>query len=466
MSRAFMSIPAVMVIGLLASVSPAQKKDRPTEFREPFTEKEKQQPYVQAKSHDLYDWPFVDGQWEGIVVDNRGRVWFSVSSHGPQHHAQLFMYEPDKDRVRHVADLGQAVGEKLADTPTQDKIHTDMFVDGKWIYAATCDGGGSDSPYEGGYWLKIDTETGEIHADKTSTGDGMIAMGYDRQRDLLYGHSNHEGWLVKYDLETGKERNLGYAWQDREAEWPRGIDLMIAPDGKVFGLRPPRCTIWQYDPETDAFSTVDVDMPTPRDVEGKAPRRSSGHTMPEKKIKEHWENSAGHMSFWDEKLDCFWFLRHHDQMLMKFFPPTDGQKARVEAVENLGRGYGMYHSFPASCTLAMDENRVIWYTPGSGWGGQAYLQSYNTETGEFRDYGPIITDDGRRVTENHALVAHRGKLYMVGFVFNLEGSDDPVRKWAGRGKWPFHARFLIVDPAEHTMPGTAGEPAEETARAE
>jgi hypothetical protein len=153
------------------------------------------------------------------------------------------------------------------------------------------------------------------------------------------------------------------------------------------------------------------------------------------------------MSFWDEQNQCFYFLRSHDQMLMRFDPPTDDQEAKVTPIEPMGRGYGLYHSFPASCTLSIDEDRTIWYTPGSGWGGECYLQSYNLKTGEFRDYGPIVTDGGRRVTENHALtVGREGKLYMVAFVFNLEGSRDPVRKWAGRGRWPFHPRLLIVDP--------------------
>ena len=449
---------ALAVLAVVMTIGPAWggEESWPSEFRDTFTDAERREPYVQARSFTMYQWPFIDGQWEGITADERGRVWYSVSSHSPTEHAQVFMYDPKEDRVRHIADLGQAVGEKLIDTAPHDKIHARMYADGRYIYTATCDGGGKDTDYAGGYWIKIDTKTGRvIPLAKSKSNDGIIAMGYDRKRGLLYGHTNHKGRLLVYNLETGEERDLGYPYQDYEADWPRGIDLMVAPDGKVFGLRPPRCTIWQYDPETDEITVVDVDMPTPADVRGEKPKRTSGHEMPEERVREHWNTSAGHMSFWDEKLGCFWFLRGHDQMLMKFHPPTAEQEPRVEAVEPLGRGYSRYRNFPASCTLEMDEDRVIWYTPGTGWGGEAYLQSYNTETGEFRDYGPIVTDGGRRITESHAMALDGGRIYLVAFVFNKAGSEDPVRKWAGRGKWPFHARFLVIDPEVHARPGKA-----------
>lgn len=445
----------VVLMGMGGSAAFAESGGWSGPFREPMTDPGEQGPYVQAKSHTMYAWPFIDGQWEGITVDERGRVWYSVSSHSPTEHAQLFMYDPEADRVRHIADIGQAVGEKLTDGPTQDKIHARMFADGRYIYTATCDGGGKGSPFQGGYWLKIDTRTGQvINLGKTISDDGIIAMGYDAKRGKLYGHTNHKGRLVVYDLSSGEERDLGFPYQDDEADWPRGIDVMVAPDGKVFGLRPPRCTIWQYDPQTDEITTVDVDMPTPADVAGEPSRRDNPHRdrMPRERIEEHWDRSSGHMSFWDDAEQCFWFLRSHDQMLMKFYPPIDGRTPRVEAVEQMGRGYTRYKNFPASCTLEMDHNRTIWYTPGTGWGEQAYLQSYNVETGQFQDHGPMITDGGRRITENHSLaIGPDGTLYMVGFVFNLEGSPDPAREWAVRGKWPFHARFLIVDPDEHLI---------------
>lgn len=448
-SRARTDLTTICLAMLIATAAAHGADEWPKAYRDLFTDAERQQPHVQARSYTMHEWPFIDGQWEGITTDPKGRVWFSVSSHSPTEHAQLFMFDPEEDRVRHIADVGQVVGEKLSDGPPQDKIHARMYADGRYIYTASCDGGGKGSPFEGGYWLKIDTRTGQvINLGRSISGDGIIAAGYDAKRGKLYGHTNHKGRLVVYDLQTGKERDLGFPWEGVDRDWPRGIDLMVAPDGKVFGLRPPRCSIWQYDPQTDKLSVLDIDMPTPADVEGRESERPNpfrDKIKPEK-IVEHWNNSAGHMSFWDDKQQCFWFLRGHDQMLMKFYPPTDEQQPRVEAVEQMGQGYTRFGNFPASCTLEMDQDRTIWYTPGTGWGGEAHLQSYNVETGEFRHYGPIVTDVGRRVTESHAMtIGKDGRIYLVAFVFSVEG-EDPVRKWAGRGKWPFHARLLVIDP--------------------
>lgn len=112
----------------------------PTEFRDLFTDAERRKPHVTARSFPLYEWPYLDGQWEGIVVDDDNNVWFSVSTHTGKHHAQVFQYNGEEDRVTHVGGLGQAVGEALYDGAPHDKIHSRMFQRGDTIVAGTCDG--------------------------------------------------------------------------------------------------------------------------------------------------------------------------------------------------------------------------------------------------------------------------------------------------------------------------------------
>jgi hypothetical protein len=450
------------VLGLVMASLALAAPFRPPAFHPLFTDAERARPHVQARSHDLYYWPYLDGQWEGIVCDPAGVVWFSVSTHSGTEHAQLFRYDPKAGRVVHVADLGQACGEKLTGNPPQDKIHGQMFVEGDAIYAGTCEGHAiTGNPYRGGYWLKIDRKTGAITnlvAKPAPNGlrcslseDGLLCVGYDPWRKLLYGHTNRKGWLVSLHPATGEEKLLGVPYQDvidawradpdpkKPAEiWPRGLTLMIARDGKVYGCKPPGCTFWCYDPASGKLQNVPVTVPLPADV-------AAG----DKAALIRWQGSALHLTLWDETDQCFYCIRSNDEMLCRFYPPNGKAPGRLEPLQRMGLNEHRYGNHLASCTLVM-SGRTLYYTPYTGWGGTANLQSYNLQTKEFVDYGPIVVEGGRRVNECHSMVAGTdGKLYLVAFVFSIDG-QDPVNPWGMRDKYPFHPRLVIIDP------GTAG----------
>lgn len=427
-------------------------------------------PHVQARSHDLRFWPFLDGQWLGIVNDPEGRTWFSFSSHSGTQPAQLFRYDPQADRVDHVADLGQACGEKLTGYPPQDKIHGQMFIDGDYVLAGTCEGHMlPGNPYRGGYWLKINRRTGEItNLGKSISEDGLLCVGFDPAHRCLYGHTNRKGWLTRLDLDSGKERNLGVPWQDvidawkastdpkKPAEiWPRGLALMITADGRVFGTKPGPGTFWCYDPATDAISTFRVDMPLPRELQhlqaaGKAPGDNT---------RRQWEESSFHLTLWDEKDACFYAMRSFDQMLCRFYPPVGKQAARLETVQEMGLSERRYDLRPAACVLVR-VGRTFYYTPHTGWGGVTHLTSYDLEKRLFRDHGPIVVEGDRLVNECHSMVAAAdGKLHLAAFVFSRKDTPDPVTPWAMRDKYPFHSRFVVIDPKADLDPGlgAAGE---------
>lgn len=411
----------------------------------------KQKPYVQARSFDLHYWPFLDGQWEGIVADSEGNVWFGVSTHCGTQHGQLFRYNHKEDIVEHVADLGQACGEALSGNPPQDKIHGQMFEEGDHIFAGTCEGHVIDGkPYKGGYWLRIDKKTGVVtNLGMTVTKDGLLCVGYDPYRKILYGHTNRTGELTVLDPNTGKERVLGVPWQDcidawkadpdpkkPKDIWPRGLTVMPTPGGKVYGVKP-GCTFWEYDPATEKIQNIAVEMPIPDEV-----------TQGDKAAVARWKTSACHITLWDPKDQCFYTIRSYDEMLCRFFPPDGNKPARLEAVQRMGlpdsallnRG----SRFP-SCTLVM-VGRTIYYNAYSGWGGTTDLQSYNLDTGKFTDHGPIVVDGDRRVNECQSMAAGKdGRLYLVAFVFSIEGKD-PANPWGMRGPYPFHPRFTIIDP--------------------
>lgn len=423
-------------------------------YSEWVSEKEGHKRHIEARSHNLHAYPFVDGQWFGIITDRGGNVWFSVSSHGKDYHAQLFRYDIQEKKVMHIACLGQATGEKLTGNATQDKIHGRMFQIGDSLYTATCDGLGFAAPnYKGGYWIKIDVLTGEItHFGRSKTGDGFLCVAYDSWRNILYGMTNRTGELVRFDPETGQETILGIPWKQYMQEWrtsedpdkpdqvwPRDLTLMVSPDGTVYGARPPAGIIWQYDPDTGKIGDSGLRIPAPESV-----RKGN------EEARKEWELMAGkHTSVWAEEEQCFYFIRRFDETLMRFSPPTDDSAGKLEEIQKMGviDGKNRYGNRPASCGLVLND-RMIYYTPGTHWGGWTYLQGFNLDTGELIDYGPIVVEEDRMVAESHSMtVGLDGRLFMVGFVYNIK-NRDPVAPWAMRGGKPFHPRLIIVDPEE------------------
>ncbi len=417
----------------------------PNAYKKRFTDEERKQRHVAGTSYDLKKWPFLDGQWEGSLYASDGNVYFSVSTHDKTKHAQVFRFLPDEKKIEHLADLGKVTGHTDLDVPTQDKIHSRMFESGKYIYCGTTGGHATYKiPHPGGYWIRINKKTGNVKSlGRSVTRDGLITVGYDRKRNLLYGHTNQDGLFSVFDPETTNERILGFPWHGSDKEWPRALTLMVPPGhgGTVYGFRPPHSSVWEYDPATGKIRTLDVTMPVPDDV------KNGGD-----EIQKEWRNHAGMMTRWNEEDQCIYFIRSFDGALCKFVPPSDdGTEAKLEVVHDdmrpdIPRRYGNRH--PA-CTLVIHD-RTAYYTPYTGWGGEAHLTSYDLDSGEFTHHGPIVVEKGRRVNESQSMsVGPDGKLYIVAFVFSIKG-EDPVRKNAMRGKYPFHPRLVVVDPEEDT----------------
>lgn len=463
------AVLALAVASLAARAEPpAPAPWRPPAWHPPFPGEARRLPHVEAASRTLDGYPWLDGQWQGMRADSAGDIWFGVSCHDGVHAGQLFRYRPAAGRLEHIADLGAAVGETdpaAGDGVPEGKIHSEIFEDGNTLYCATTDAHALHArEYSGGYWLAVDRTTGAVtNLGFSLARDGLLCAGYDPRRKRLYGHTNVKGLLVEFDPATRTEKIIGVPWQpyldawkaDPDPAkprqiWPRGLALMVAPDSRVYGARPPGCAFWCYDPEKGTLGDAPVAVPVPAEV-------AAG----DKAAAERWQRSALHAARWNEKDGCFYVIRSYDESLCRFFPPADGKPGRLEPVAPLGlpgpHRYGTRHP---SCGLVI-AGRKAWYAPYTGWGGTASLVSADLDTGRVVHHGPLVTDGGRQVAECHSMAAGAdGRLYLVAFVYSKEG-QDPAQEHGMRDKYPFHPRLLVVDPAKDLKVPASGEPGKE-----
>ncbi len=432
---------ASAVYALLLALTPGLADEwTPQRYKAVFPGDGESGPYVSGRSFDLVDYPHLDGQWKGLLHAGDGNVYFSVGSHASEHHAEIFRYLGGEGRIEHLADLGDVVEATEPPGAPQDKVHTAMFEYNGWIYAATCDGPRHDGlEYHGGHWIAIDMKTGDVRdLGRTETGDGIITAGFDSIRGILYGHTNRLGRLLRFDPESSEEEDLGFPWEGVGRQYARGMSLMVAPDGRVFGGRPPGATFWEWSPATGKIRVLDASMPEPAEI---AAEDADDRT------RRNYAQSAIHVTRWNEDGGYFYFVRSFDEMLGRFYPGGGGTEPRAEALgrlrpPHLGYRYADRH---AACTLAVHGNRV-YYTPYTGWGGVTHLVRFDLDEGRLTDLGPLILEDGRRVAEVHAMdIDEAGRLYMLAFAYNIEG-EDPLNRHATRDGYAFHPRFVVVDP--------------------
>ena len=94
------------------------------------------------------------------------------------------------------------------------------------------------------------------------------------------------------------------------------------------------------------------------------------------------------------------------------------------------------------------KGRTLYYCSYPMWQAEAHLMSYNIDTATVTDHGPIVCEDGRRVSEIHSMVVGSdGALHCAAMVWSIEGKD-PAKPWGNRAQCYFHARFLKIDPAK------------------
>jgi len=222
--------------------------------------------YLRYKEH-----PNHDTIWD-MCYGPDDKIYIGLCAEGVVGTAVLYAYDPAKDALEPVCDIGHATGEPL--TPgkiPQSKVHFSLCPDddGK-IYFSTHQTvkppeekywdpwGTIGDPYHGftgGFLLVYDTATGETERRGViAPYEGVRCMGLDKKRKILYGVTYPKVHLFSFNLKTNERREIGRIGNHGS------FDIHVHKDGRVIATDD-WGRVQVYDPETDEFALTGAQLP-------------------------------------------------------------------------------------------------------------------------------------------------------------------------------------------------------------
>ncbi|HPF46555.1 MAG: hypothetical protein KDF58_11475 [Alphaproteobacteria bacterium] len=178
------------------------------------------------------NFPLAKGNYNGISSASDGLIYYVLCSGDLDTGAQMYSYNPKSDKITHLADLTEIVGEKGQKSIPQGKSHVNYYeykgklyfathidfythVDGKEILGIPPEG---YKPYPGGHIVSYDMTSGNFEdlGIASKTKGGVLAQTMDRTRGRLYGIIWPSGEVYRYDVESRDLKTLGKFFADGE----------------------------------------------------------------------------------------------------------------------------------------------------------------------------------------------------------------------------------------------------------
>jgi len=388
-----------------------------------------------ALAHDTYN---------GISTASNGRIYYVLSSESFEVGAQMYSYDPARDKIQHLGDLTEGCGEKGLKTIVQGKSHVNFVESGGKLYFATHIGyysiiDGMEKagipppgfkPYPGGHFLAYDMASGKFENLATAPfGEGILAMTMDTVRGRLYGLTWPTGYFLRYNLATRDLKNLGPVSQQGESGKGPAYrtlcrSLVVNPeDGWVY-FTTGDGFILRYRHDRDAFETVQGED-LRKDYFGLYDPTSPGH------MGYNWRQTV-----WYPPEKAVYGVHGNSGYLFRFDP----RAPRVEVLERLtsepSKRSGMYDQFSygyLGFTLGPDGRTLHYLTGGPIYEGgkrvagksstgkgeskgveNLHLITYDIPAARYTDHGPIFFADGQRPSYvNSIAVGKDGTIYAL-----------------------------------------------------
>ncbi len=447
---------AILAIAVLPAISRAEAGERKFKFMDTISDAERAKPHVQARSRTVPQ-DFLDGQWQGTIAASNGKTYFGLSCHSNTNNAQFYSYDPKTDRIRHIIDVGAWCGEtdSLGKANTQGKIHSNIYEHRGKLYMSSTRSANPKYPYKGGHFLSYDLKTGKCR-DLGRYDDpkgGLMCMVHEPVYQRLYAISEGRQTLIYHDLRTGKITTIGTI--EENAQHTRS--LIADAQGIIYGSTWGGM-IYRYDPKSKVMSGLITLLP--KDPEAPPVAGPTGHPALieyDRKTgrmkptgghgRRHWD-TWGPM-IWDPETKWWYGILQSQEYLFRFRPPKN-RRSHMGAAEGLvSMAFRPPSKRAGNVSFGFGrKGRTLYYISYPVWQSQAHLTSYDMKSGVVTDHGPIVLENGRRVSEMHALVVGSdGKLHGPAMVWSIKGKD-PANDWGGatRASCYIHCRLVIIDP--------------------
>jgi len=384
-----------------------------------------------------------DSNFYSLTIASDRRVYYTLSSHNIDTHGRVYCYDPARDDLKLICDLGAAAGETGRKMLPQGKSHSPFYERDGWLYFATHYGYFATAedreepapvpagyfPYPGGHLMRLNMQTGQVEdLAKAPAEEGIITLNMDVQRGRLYGLTWPKSMFLVYDVATRTLRNLGPV--SRGGESARGDQYFclvrtfaVDPrDGHVYFTNADG-QVYCYRPETERIERFG-EVSLKRDLLGTWDPHQPGHQG------YNWRDIL-----WHEESQCFYGVHPKSGWLFRFDPPAKCLELLTRIVpESLLRS-GQYEPFRYGyLTLQLGPDRTTLYYLSSATDQVApdgrrvkeatHLITYNIQTGKTIDHGVLQLPDGRylRMSQSHAVHAN-GTCYACPWI---ERPNDPV----------------------------------------
>ena len=420
--------------------------------REQGSTRKKEEPVTPVKEEGLTAKTYYSGfelahdTYHAISAAGDGKIYYVLSSQAFDVGGQMYVYDPETDKTRFIADLTDACGERGKKAISQGKSHVRFYERKGKLYFATHVGyyemidGMERLPehapegyqlYPGGHILSYDISSGRFEDLCIAPhGEGIITMEMDRERGQIYGITWPGGYFLHYDLQTGKLKDLGQISENGEAGDP-GKDyrvlcrsMFIDPrDGAVY-FSTSEGDIFSYLPGSPSLKKVEgVDLRL--DYFGKYDPSDPGS------MGYNWRSIT-----WCASEGVAYGVHGNSGYLFRFDP----RNPKIEIVERItsepSRRSGMFDQFSygyLGFQLGPDGETLYYLT-----GGPVYLDgkrvkgvdeiamgaakglenlhmvTYYIPGGKYTDHGPVFYENGDRPTYvNSIAVGANGDVYTL-----------------------------------------------------
>lgn len=440
----------VLQLGGICSYKSFARAERPAGVEEK---------YVYVETRDFPGGHKETSMYSGLYTASDGKLYIGLCTHaGPAH---FYQYDPATDKMRHIANVSQFLGEIGKGIRVTAKFHTRAVEDrqGRIYFGTMCEDGGplNIEPYswQGPHWIRYDPKTDKLEdLGLINRLWGVYGFAIDRKRNYLFA-SAWNGHIYRFDIDRKVTRDLG-----RVDDWDVIRHIVADEEGNVYGCFPPRAQIWKYDAKTERIYDLSISIPVDPTI---FPRTMTNPMLERKAI---WR-----VVQWDPIDKAVYGVNGGNSILFKY-DPKDGPEGKVTTLEKLCSEY-FYRSdrkdVPYSTlAMAIGKDRKIYYAPaglafdfvheveaadlaqdlgGISKAPHSELITYDLKTGKRQYLGILRTKDGRRIFGCGAAISGLdGTIYLCGAV---ETKSNKEAAAMNMNEYPYKMALMIYKPNQN-----------------